>query len=107
MSNKLEKVFQGTITEEEVEINLMQLCKSCDLTPDHIVELVNEGILEPSGMTKHEWHFSFNTIERVNKVQRLRDDFELTVPGVGLVMHLLEEIERLEGLVARYTDFER
>jgi hypothetical protein len=47
MSSELEKVFHGTLTEEEGEINLAQLRTICDLTPDHIVELVEEGILEP------------------------------------------------------------
>jgi hypothetical protein len=36
-------------------------------------------------------------------VQRLRSDFDLTVPGVGLVMDLLDQIERLEELVEKYS----
>jgi hypothetical protein len=39
----------------------------------------------------------------VKKVKRLRSDFELTISGVGLVMHLIEEIERLEKLIDRYS----
>ena len=55
------------------------------------------------GESKHQWHFTFTTVERVKKVKRLRSDFELTISGVGLVMHLIEEIERLEKLIDRYS----
>jgi chaperone modulatory protein CbpM len=103
MSKEIEKIFQGKITEEESDISLVQLCRYCEMEPDHIIELVTEGILEPRGESKHEWHFSFITIERVKKVQRLRSDFDLTVPGVGLVMDLLDQIERLEELVEKYS----
>ena len=103
MNNQIEKVHQGVITEDEQEVNLIQLCRFCNLTPDHIIELVGEGVLETIGDDKHHWRFSFTTIDRVKKVQRLRSDFELSVTGVGLVLHLLDEIERLEGVVNRLS----
>jgi len=103
MSNNLEKVYQGTITEEENEITLIQLCMFCDLSPEHIVELVSEGILETTGKSKHNWHFSFTTIDKVKKIQRLRSDFDLSVSGVGLVMDLLDEIDRLKTLINKLS----
>ncbi len=103
MNNDLDRVYQGTLTEEETEVTLMQLCGFCDLPPEHIIELVGEGILETEGESSQEWRFSFTTIERVKKIQRLRTDFGLTVSGVGLVMELLDEIDRLEALINKLS----
>jgi len=101
MNNQLEKIFEGIITEHENNISLFELCRFCNLTSDFIAELVSEGILEPVGESKHEWQFTFTTIERVKKVKRLQNDFELNLPGAGLAIHLLDRIEELERLLDR------
>lgn len=93
------KVFQGVIIEEEEDISLVQLCSYCKMTPEEIVELINEGLLDPQGPTKHEWRFAFTNIERVKKAKRLQRDFELNMPGVAFAIHLLDRIEQLESMV--------
>ena len=64
---------------------------------EDILELVNEGILEPIGGPKREWRFTYNTITRVKKVRRLQKDFELNLSASGFVMHLLDRIEEMEA----------
>ena len=103
MNNHIVKVYQGVITEDEEDINLIQLCSYCELTPDYIMELVNEGLLDPQGDSKHDWRFTFTTIERVNKVKRLQRDLELNLPGVAFALHLMERIEKLESTLERLT----
>ena len=102
MKNQIVKVYQGVVTEDEEDISLVQLCSHCGLTPEEIIELVEEGILDPPGTSKHEWRFTFTTIERVRKVKRLQHDFDLNASGVAFAMHLLDRIEELEALVRNY-----
>ena len=103
MNNQIVKIYQGVITEDEKDINLIQLCSYCKLTPEYIEELVNEGLLDPQGISKHEWRFTFTSIERVKKVKRLQRDFELNLPGVDFALHLMERIEKLESTLERLT----
>ncbi len=104
MNSELEKIYQGIIIDEEEDINLVQLCNYCKLKQETIIEMVNEGIVEPVGQSKVEWRFSFTTVERVNRVKRLQRDFELTLSGVGLAMDLLDRIETLERMLQYYED---
>lgn len=99
MENQLDKVYQGIPIEEEQELSLVMLCNYCRVHPDHIIEMVNEGILDPQGNSAVEWRFSFTTVERVRKAKRLQHDFELNMPGVAMVMHLIERIEQLESML--------
>jgi chaperone modulatory protein CbpM len=98
MKNQLVKVYQGVITEDEEDISLPQLCSHCQLEPEEVFELVNEGILAPVGRSNYTWRFRFTTIERVKKVRRLQRDFELNLSGTALAIHLLDKIEELEAI---------
>ncbi len=95
------KVYQGRITDEEEELTLMQLSKLCHLPPQCVIEMVDEGILEPSGASIHAWRFPFSAIGRVRKVIRFQNDLDINLAGSALVLDLLGKIEHLEAKLAR------
>ncbi|MDD2550271.1 MAG: chaperone modulator CbpM [Bacteroidales bacterium] len=97
MSNQIERVYEGVVIDEDEYISLTHLCQYCNHSQEEIVELVDEGILEPIGGLKQEWRFSYKAITRVKKVRRLQKDFELELSASGLVIHLLDRIEELES----------
>jgi chaperone modulatory protein CbpM len=104
MNSELEKIYQGIIIDEEDDINLVQLCNYCELQQETVIDMVNEGIVEPLGQSKVEWRFSFTTVERLKRIKRLQRDFDLTLPGVGLAMDLLDRIEKLERMLQYYEN---
>ena len=97
MDHHLEKVYHGIILEEEEDLTLMHLCRLCEYSSQEIIQLVEEGIIEPMGRTRREWRFTFTTTERIRKIKRLKNDFELDLSGIALVMHLLDRIDELES----------
>ncbi|MEZ5199486.1 MAG: hypothetical protein R2764_24810 [Bacteroidales bacterium] len=70
-SNQMEKVYQRIVIGEDTDIALIHLCRYCDHSKKEIVELINEGILEPMERVKHEWRFTLTTIERIKKAKRM------------------------------------
>ena len=97
MSNKTEKIYEGVIVTEDEYVSLIHLCHNCNHSEEEIIELVEEGILEPVGGTRQEWHFHYRAISRIKKVRRLQRDFELDLNATGLIIHLLDRIEELES----------
>lgn len=95
MSN--EKVYEGVIVTEDEYVSLIHLCHNCNHSEEEIIELVEEGILEPIDNTEHEWRFHYKAISRIKKVKRLQRDFELDLTATGLIIHLLDRIEELES----------
>lgn len=97
MSKQAEKVYEGVVVDEEETISIVHLSHNCNQSQDDIIELVEEGILEPVGSVKQEWHFHYKAISRIKKAKRLQRDFELDLKAIGLIIHLLDRIEELES----------
>ena len=61
------------------------------------VEIVAEGIVEPSGASRAEWRFSGIATARVQRVARLQRDFGVNLPGAALALDLIDELARLRS----------
>ena len=90
-------ILSGHIVENETRLTLRQLCDSCAVRAEYIIELVDEGFIEPSGIEKSHWCFSGVTIKRVQKAKRLQRDLGINLAGVALVIDLIDEIEHLRA----------
>ena len=101
MQYNIIKVYQGEITDEENDLTLLQLCNMTRLPPELIIEMVNEGILNPAGDGKKVWRFSFSSVENACKVIRFQNDLNVNLAGAALALHLLVRIEQLEDLLER------
>ena len=77
-------------------VSLTDLCHICGLSADWVIELVEEGILDPVGPSRPIWRFESTSIAIVGKVQRLQADLRLNVPSDALVLSLVDENARLK-----------
>lgn len=88
--------------EDQLQFSVDELSRSASCSVEWIVTLVHEGVIEPLGAAPAEWRFEGLALQRTRRAARLARDLEINVPGVALVLELLERIERLEaGLAAR------
>lgn len=85
---------------DEEEISLADLSRSCRVHAEWVMELVDEGVIEPRGVRESvaapQWRFSATTIVRVQKARRLQRDLGVNLPGVALALELLDRIDTLE-----------
>lgn len=88
-------VLEVVLLDETVQFTLSELCSSCEVTREIVVEIVAEGIVEPFGPSPEQWRFSGVALTRVQRVLRLQRDFGVNLPGAALALDLLEELERL------------
>ena len=84
------------VVEEQVELSLEQLCRSCAAESTLVLELVAHGLLEPAGASTEHWRFAGTSLTLTRRAQRLIEDLGLNVAGAAVVIELLERIERLE-----------
>ena len=73
-------------------ISIDELAQASGLTVAEVRELVEYGALRPQG----EAIFSVRCVSCVRRAARLRDDFELEMPALALLVTFLERIETLE-----------
>jgi chaperone modulatory protein CbpM len=92
----------GTILEEEVVLTLAELCRASRLSAERVIELANEGIVEPIGRKPESWQFRGISLRRIRCAQRLEEDLGVNMAGVALALDLLDEIERLRLRLGRF-----
>ncbi len=95
MTRQTTDILSGYIIENESRLTMRQLCDACAVRAEYIIELVDEGFIEPSGTEKSHWCFSGVSIQRVQKARRLQQDLGINLAGVALALELFDEIERL------------
>ena len=78
-----------------LELTLNELCRATSLGSDTVIEIVEEGILEPTGSTPETWLFSSRTVAIALKAARLHHDLDIDWPGIALAISLIEELEQL------------
>ena len=94
-------ILTGRIVENETRLTLRQLCDACAVHAEYIIELVDEGFIEPSGVEKSHWCFSGITIKRVQKAKHLQRDLGINLAGVALAIELMDEIEHLRARLGK------
>lgn len=95
MSDQNSNILKGIIVEEHIELTLIEMTRLCALDQNQILELVEEGVLEPTGTAPPEWRFPQESFRRAVKAARLQSDLGVNLAGVALILDLLDEIEIL------------
>ncbi len=89
----------GTVVEEEVTYSFAELCERCEMPPEELIAMVQEGMLEPHGETPEEWVFPGSALRRLRAALLLQRRMEVNLPGVALALDLLDELRRLRAQV--------
>ena len=84
------------ILDEADEITLADLTRACRVQADWVMELVEEGVIEPHQKGGPQWRFAATTVVRVQKARRLHSDLGINLAGVALALQLLDRIDALE-----------
>ncbi len=85
------------ILDENTEVTLADLIRTCRVETEWVMELVEEGVIEPRGPGGPQWRFSSTSIVRIQKAQRLQRDLGVNLPGIALALQLLDRIDALEA----------
>ncbi|ANO52760.1 chaperone modulator CbpM [Woeseia oceani] len=105
MTNDSRKtVLQSEIIETRVEMTLSDLCRVCTVSSERVVQLVEEGLVEPVGNEPAEWRFSGHSVRRVVVAERLSRDLRLNPAGAALVLDLLDEVQQLRQRLSRLEE---
>ena len=102
MSKELLSLVSGEVLEEDVELTLVELCQACRMQTGQVLDLVEQGVIEPLGHDPARWRFRGVSMRRVRLVQRLERDLGVNVAGAALALDLLEELERLRARLRRF-----
>lgn len=97
----------GVLLDDDLELAMEEICEACSMSSSWVIELVDEGILKPSGSAATGWRFSGVALARAQIARRLQRDLEVNMAGVALALELMDEIHSLRQRVSRMAEEER
>lgn len=97
-----QKTLTGIVLDERIELSLNDLSLACSGSTEWIIELVEEGVLQPIGHKKATWRFSGTSLQRAHAAMRLQHDLEINLAGVALALDLMDEIDALRERLCRF-----
>ncbi len=92
-------ILTGLLLDEGSSLTLGELSRACRVHAEWIVELVDEGILQPRGSELIHWRFNGNCLQRIRTVRHLQQDLGVNIAGAALALDLLDEIETLRARI--------
>ncbi len=98
----MKKMLVGELLDERIEFTLSELCLACEQQEEWIIQLVDEGMLEPKGEDQQSWRFSGTSLRRVYSAMRLERDLGVNIAGVALALDLIDEVEQLRLRIKNY-----
>jgi chaperone modulatory protein CbpM len=94
-NNFLFQPLTGMILDDQARLSLEELAEICGISAEAIIDMIDEGLLEPQGREPGEWRFRCYEVRRVQVARRLQQDLRVNLPGAALIIELLEELEEL------------
>ena len=95
MSLPDELCLTGDILEESSALSVSDLRRLIAVEERHIVEWVEEGVINVLEIDAAEWRFSGAQLRRARIALRLERDLGVNAAGVALALELLEELGEL------------
>lgn len=80
----------------EIHFTMVELCQVTEVSTEDLIELVEHGIVEPSGDAPDDWVFDARVAGVVKRANRLRRDLDIDWAGIALALDLLEKLEQLQ-----------
>lgn len=100
MSTQL-TVVTGVLLDETASLSLDELSRACGVERMVVVEMVQEGLLEPLDTHLLPWRFPGEALRRARTALRLQRDLDINLAGTAMILDLLDDIEQLETRLRR------
>ena len=91
-------IYTADVQGDESLFSLSEICERCGVHADIVVEMVEYGIVTPAAdqAPAERWQFSTDALLRMRRAQRLLSDLELNLPGLALILELLDQVDTLQ-----------
>ena len=91
----------NTALSPSASLSLEDLCRACSVTSVFVLEMVQEGALNPTPSEVPErWRFTEIEVRHITVAARLQRDLGVNPAGAALALQLLDEVETLRAQLA-------
>ena len=92
MNNKT--IVAGVLMDEQTTITFVDVCEKCDISEEILHDMMEHGLFTHQENQVQNIPFNEKSISRIQTACRLQHDLGINLPGVVLVLELLDELEQ-------------
>lgn len=92
-------VYTVEVVSFSARYTLQEMCETCQLAESVVKEFIDYDVIFADGPAGVD--FTQKQLDRLMKAFRLRRDLEINIPGVALIIELLDSNQRLEQQIKR------
>jgi len=96
----IQEIHSIEILSDSGYISLLEIISYAQVERARVIEMVDAGLLEPSGHAIEHWQFASRDVRRIRTAQRLVNDFGVNFSSAALILDLIEERDALLARVA-------
>lgn len=97
--------LSGSMLEQQTELTLIEVSRSCAVQTGFILELIEEGVIAPlTGSEPESWRFTSLQVRHITVAWRLQRDLGVNLAGAALALQLLDEVETLRAQITASGD---
>ncbi len=87
-------IIAGVLMDENTTISFVEVCKKCKISEDVLLDMLEHGLLSSSKPHTKSMDIDQRMFARIQSACRLQQDLGINLPGVVLVLELLDELEQ-------------
>ncbi|MCI0527118.1 MAG: MerR family transcriptional regulator [Nitrospira sp.] len=77
-------------------VTLTQIVETCHIEPELLFLYEEEGLISPQHTEQGDLLFSEEDVRRLSVIIRLTRDLEVNLPGVGVILGMVDHMELLQ-----------
>ncbi len=93
------QIIEAVVFDEQLTLSLVELSKACHVHAEWVLELVDEGIIDPVIQDTIHYYFSASCLKQAIAVKNLQRDLGINLAGAALVLDLKKEIDNLQAQI--------
>ncbi len=90
-------IVAGVLMDEQSTISFVDVCQKCNLSEEMLLDMIEHGLCNQQVVHLQTTYFDEKTLSRIQSACRIQHDLGINVPGVVLVLELLDELEQLRN----------
>lgn len=91
------QIIEAVVLDEHLSLSLIELSTACSAREEWILELVDEGIIDPLKQDDLAYYFPATCLKQALAVKHLQQDLGINLAGAALVMELKQKIDQLRS----------
>ncbi|MCP0913976.1 MULTISPECIES: chaperone modulator CbpM [Legionella] len=95
MGNK--QVITGLLVDENHTVSFIEVCEKYDISEELLQGMLEQGLFSHPPKDVKNLQIDYAMVRRIQSAKRLQQDLGVNIPGVVLVLELLEELEQLRS----------